>query len=374
MSSLYALDEAQVAFMTALLKGKDLNECYYWLNELNAMDVKPFLRQLYYDFYYALQPDEPMLLSVSDTVRQMFGWQSSPLVFLMRQAKPLRPKIRYVLIKGPPAKWLRKFEERFHMMLRAVFNNHYHSLTYYLHQLLDTQTATAEEIIDVFCRYYQQEQPTPVLADNTYVSILCIYARFHLARFHFMPKKIPAALPEEKKAEEEYPLPPEIASFHLKRWQANVETDVMNRLRYDPVLIAMALASVCDTNVVANYIKSQLTIEERDQALFSENVAILPEIIDEVLAEQIQQHHEAYPDAEAAKKHPLLLPAFGVVWLRAIGALPLRPRPAEKVDQQQAELIDGVVGAEPIAEPIAEPLEEAMLDLVAHKLLYLYML
>ena len=365
MASLYALDEAQVAFMTALLKGKDLNECYYWLNELNAMDVKPFLRQLYYDFYYALQPDEPMLLSVSDTVRQMFGWQSSPLVFLMRQAKPLRPKIRYVLIKGPPAKWLRKFEERFHMMLRAVFNNHYHSLTYYLHQLLDTQTATAEEIIDVFCRYYQQPKPpTPVLAANTYVSILCIYARFHLARFHLAtPKKIPAALPEEKKAEE-YPLPPEIASFHLKRWQADVETDVMNRLRYDPVLIAMALASVCDINVVANYIKSQLTMEERDQALFSENVTILPSIIDEVIAEQIQQHHEAYPDAEAAKKHPLLLPAFGVVWLRAIGALPLRPR-------QQAELIDGGVGA---AEPLSEPLEEAMLDLVAHKLLYLYML
>ena len=368
MASLYALDEAQVAFMTALLKGKDLNECYYWLNELNAMDVKPFLRQLYYDFYYALQPDEPMLLSVSDTVRQMFGWQSSPLVFLMRQAKPLRPKIRYVLIKGPPAKWLRKFEERFHMMLRAVFNNHYHSLTYYLHQLLDTQTATAEEIIDVVCRYYQQEQPTPVSLDYTYQSIsyesiLCIYARFHLARFHLAtPKKIPAAMPEEKKAEEEYPLPPEIASFHLKRWQADVETDVMNRLRYDPVLIAMALASVCDTNVVANYIKSQLTMEERDQALFSENVAILPAIIDEVLAEQIQQHHEAYPDAEAAKKHPLLLPAFGVVWLRAIGlgALPLRPR-------QQAELTDGVVGAEPLSEPLSEPL----LDLVSYKLLHL---
>ena len=365
MSSLYALDEAQVAFMTALLKGKDLNECYYWLNELNAMDINTFLRQLYYDFYYALQPDEPTLLSVSDTVRQMFGWQSSPLVFLMRQTKPLRPKIRYIL-KGPPAKWLRKFEERFHMILRAVFYNHYHSLTYYLHQLLDTQTATAEEIIDVFCRYYQQPLPPPLSLDDTYVSIsyesiLCIYARFHLARFHFVAKKIPAALPAEKKAE--YPLPPEIASFHLKRWQADVETDVMNRLRYDPVLIAMALASVCDINVVANYIKSQLTMEERDQALFSENVAILPAIIDEVLAEQIQQHHEAYPDAEAAKKHPLLLPAFGVVWLRAIGigALPLQPR-------SQAELIEplavGVVGAEP---PLADPL----LDLVSHKLLHL---
>jgi len=362
MTSLYALDEAQAAFMTALLKGKDLNECYYWLNELNAMDVKPFLRQLYYDFYYALQPDEPMLLSVSDTVRQMFGWQSSPLVFLMRQSKPLRPKIRYVLVKGPPAKWLRKFEERFHMMLRAVFNNHYHSLTYYLHQLLDTQTATAEEIIDVFCRYYQQAlpKPTPVLADNTFVSILCIYARFHLrlATFH-TPKKIPAAF-EEKEKKEEYPLPPEIASFHLKRWQTDVETDVMNRLRYDPVLIAMALAAVCDTNVVANYIKSQLTLEERDQALFSENVAILPAIIDEVLAEQIQQHHEAYPDAAAAKKHPLLLPAFGVVWLRAIGALPLQPRPAGALS---IPLVDGVVGAEPLAEPL--------LDLVSYKLLHL---
>jgi hypothetical protein len=105
-------------------------------------------------------------------------------------------------------------------------------------------------------------------------------------------------------------------------------------------------------------------MEERDQALFNENIAILPSIIDEVLAEQIQQHHEAYPDAEAAKKHPLLLPAFGVVWLRAIGALPLQPRP-------QAELIEplavGVVGAEPLAEPLADPL----LDLVSHKLLHL---
>jgi hypothetical protein len=355
-----------------LLKGKDLNECYYWLNELNAMDINTFLRQLYYDFYYALQPDEPVLLSVSDTVRQMFGWQSSPLVFLMRQTKPLRPKIRYIL-KGPPAKWLRKFEERFHMILRAVFYNHYHSLTYYLHQLLDTQTATAEEIIDVFCRYYQQPLPPPLSLDDTYqsisyVSILCIYARFHLARFHFMPKKIPAALPAEKKAE--YPLPPEIASFHLKRWQADVEMDVIKRLQYDPVLIAMALASVCDINVVANYIKSQLTMEERDQALFNENIAILPSIIDEVLAEQIQQHQESYPDAEAAKKHPLLLPAFGVVWLRAIwigalpGALPLQPRPLGALS---IPFVDGVVGAAPLAEPLADPL----LDLVSHKLLHL---
>ena len=104
----------------------------------------------------------------------------------------------------------------------------------------------------------------------------------------------------------------------------------MKRLRYDPILIAMALAAVYETNVVADYIKSQLSDEERDQALFTKNATLTTpaehkSIFDEVVAEQAE-HHQAnitknYPDVPAemvAKKHPMLLPAFGAVWLKAV--------------------------------------------------------
>ena len=335
MSLSYALDEAQFAFMTALLKRKDLKECYYWLNELNAMGetaLKTFLIQLYYDFYYALQPEfilATATATLANLVRELFVCQASPLVFLLRQVNSARPKIRYIQT-GPTARWLLKYEERFHMFLRALHKNHYHSIPYYVDQLLNTQTASVDELNEVLCSYYKVTSP-PLVANtgDPLHSVLCIYARFHLANTMTTANTMMTANNTTPEADE-YSLPPEIASFHLQRWRTDVETDIMKRLRYDPILIAMALASVYETNVVTDYIKSQLSDEERDQALFTKNATLTTpaehkSIFDEVVAEQAE-HYQAhiaknYPDVPAevvAKKHPMLLPAFGAVWLKAV--------------------------------------------------------
>ena len=60
--NLYSRDEVVLACLTALLKKQDINECYYWLNELcisvSVSDIRKIIGHIYYDFYYALNDDE----------------------------------------------------------------------------------------------------------------------------------------------------------------------------------------------------------------------------------------------------------------------------------------------------------------------------
>jgi len=324
----YASDEVQLAFMTALLKRTDLAECYYWLNELTTAfgeaAVQTFLWHLYYDFYYALRPElvSTFTCSLTELVQTLFVSPATPHVFLLCQTCPATPKIRYLLLGKPTAKWLAPFETRFHMLLRAVKKGHYHSFTYYLHQLL--AEATGEEIVEVLCRYYKNIV-VPLAAAHTRNEIqyiMAIYVRLHLKSRPLTP--LPALLPPALLPAAPPPtIPPEIASFQLQRWRLNNEED----LRTDPVLKAMALASVYDVNVVTVYIKNQLSAAEKAQAYFPIHVPITAEekqIILQAVREEHQHQHQAvvakyYPTAaDAARKHPLLWPTFGCGWLQAV--------------------------------------------------------
>ena len=333
----YASDEVQLAFMTALLKRTDLAECYYWLNELTTAfgeaAVQTFLWHLYYDFYYALRPElvSTFTGSLTELVQTLFVSPATPHVFLLCQTCPATPKIRYLLLGKPTAKWLAPFETRFHMLLRAVQKGHYHSFTYYLHQLL--AEATGEEIVEVLCRYYKNiVVPLAAAAHtrNEIQYIMAIYVLLHLKSraFTLTPPLPPALLPPAPvlPLSSAYAIPPEIASFQLQRWRLNNEED----LRADPVLKAMALASVYDVNVVSVYIKTQLSAAEKDQAYFPIHVPITAEekqIILQAVREEHQHQHQAvvakyYPTAadaaDATRKHPLLWPTFGGVWLQAV--------------------------------------------------------
>ena len=55
---LYAKDEVEYALLIALLRKRDLAECYYWLFELyySGFAVLPWLHEIYLLFFYAGNP------------------------------------------------------------------------------------------------------------------------------------------------------------------------------------------------------------------------------------------------------------------------------------------------------------------------------
>ena len=57
---LYIKDEVELSLVTALLKKKNLQECYYWAFELyySGFDTELFqlLWKIYFDFYYEYNP------------------------------------------------------------------------------------------------------------------------------------------------------------------------------------------------------------------------------------------------------------------------------------------------------------------------------
>ena len=71
--NLYGLDEVVLAWLTALLKKQDINECYYWLNELcisvSVSNIRKIIGHVYYDFYYALNDDDLDSLDLQQLIK-----------------------------------------------------------------------------------------------------------------------------------------------------------------------------------------------------------------------------------------------------------------------------------------------------------------
>ena len=243
-------DEIVLALLTALLKKQDINEVYYWLQELKDYDLKPVLWQIYYDFYYELNADfvvPKQMLVKQMLVKQMlvkqmlvkqmltilFQLPATPLVFILCQAKSSSPNIIYkkTMINN-------KEDVRMYSFRCALKKQHYHNISYYGNKLLNSYKA--EEIAKVICDYFK----VPVISkcddmrdDMQY--IMAVYGRASAANAN---TKVHAPIYDDlTMISGEYTIPNEIDSFRLKRWQRKETDDVLDRLSNDPQFIALAL-------------------------------------------------------------------------------------------------------------------------------------
>ena len=100
---LYSVDEVKYCLITALLKKKDIDECYYWCFELYFSQLEEELFELFYkihyDFYAERNPKlegyiktkktkwlfDKKIIHIASIIKNMFIADSTPTVFLMRQ-------------------------------------------------------------------------------------------------------------------------------------------------------------------------------------------------------------------------------------------------------------------------------------------------
>jgi hypothetical protein len=345
----YADDENVLAGLTSLLKKKDINECYYWFGLCASRLTRADFWQIYYDFYYAVNEKEDGLepsddLGWREIITRWFKAPASPLVFLLRQAKPRWP--RSVFIK--PAKvpsWLQPFAPPFHNLLRAIKTGNYHHISYQVHtiyqrqqglavqsmavQSMAVQSMAVQSMVEQICTYYQVPFIPPLRErtdDLQYV--FAVYAKMHLRgsmqeSMHPPESMQEPTTPLPAELEGTYDLPLEVGAFHLRRWQsiepavvaaADAEEHSLSgtilKLVKKPQLIAMALGLAAHYDIglstaIANYIQSHLTPAEMQWYNPSPEEEIQADLGD--MNELIQ----AFTPDE-------LLPQLGGIWLRMV--------------------------------------------------------
>ena len=343
--NLYGLDEVVLAWLTALLKKQDINECYYWLNELcisvSVSNIRKIIGHVYYDFYYALNEEnlisanELASLDLKQLVELLFQANSSPLVCLLCQTHLSKPKFIYLHNKKDAVD-----KDEISDFIRAVNKTHYDGICYHANKLLTEHQINSEQIVKALCLYYKSpfiNKSAGMRDDLQYV--MAVYARLS-PNVNISPKII------NQTTNQSYSIPTTIASFKLKRWhrEETEKNNLRERLINDPLLIALGLslatvstatATVSTANAknaisdifraTSNYIKTQLNTEELK--LFTglsseEDMQKLADCYTEILAEQktkqqgwLEQIVEEYsPDVKRVE----MLPVLASGWLRDV--------------------------------------------------------
>jgi len=142
---LYIKDEVELSFVTALLKKKNLQECYYWVFELYYSgfhsEVFQLLWKIYFDFYYEYNPtmefyilkkqtlwqEEKKDIIIASIVRNLFRLKSSPNVFILRQymlSSNTNTILPTVIYRNKKPAWLSAYPELFHNFLMSLKRGH----------------------------------------------------------------------------------------------------------------------------------------------------------------------------------------------------------------------------------------------------------
>jgi len=324
--NLYSRDEVVLAWLTALLKKQDINECYYWLNELcisiSVSIIRKIISHIYYDFYYALNDNELDTLDLQQLNKILFQANSSPLVCLLCQTHLIKPKFIYLSNKK---------KDMMSDFMRAVTKTHYDGISYHAKKLLTEDNINSEQIVKALCLYYKSpfiNKSVGMRDDLQYV--MAVYARLHLQREQ-KQELVHTSLTKKTK----YSIPSTIASFKLKRWyreETEQEDNIRDRLINDPHLVALGLSltSVSSKEILLfsmNYIKAQLNADEVKLFTGLPNEETMLELAaadwyTDILAEQkakqqlwLEQIGEEYsPDVKLIE----MLPSLATVWLQDV--------------------------------------------------------
>ena len=334
--NLYLMDEVKLAFLTALLKKQDLNECHYWLNEmhlsLEEREVRNYLEQIYYDFYYAMDTYYFVYSeSVKALVERLFHLNASPLVFLLGQLKTERPKIISIKKKDSSSE-LSKYVYPF---IQAVSKNQYQTISSYANKLLVSKQATRDELVKALYSYYKNEHDKilHVGINDDFRYVMAVYARFHLSCQNTFETV------ESINKKTEYTIPLSISSFKLQRWSLIAAMDreeetLFKKLTNDPLLIAFGLSlhsvnSVTDILfATVKYIKTYLNPEDLDNFIdggdssmmlgdagLGENIIIEQKMKQRLWLEDLMKE---YSPRVVKIKDIMMLPTFAAGWLKEV--------------------------------------------------------
>lgn len=173
---LYIKDEVELSLVTALLKKKNLQECYYWAFELYYSGFETELFQLlwkiYFDFYYEYNPIMEMyiikkqslwssgdknIIHIASIVRNLFRLKSSPNTFILRHFMKcdILPTVIYKT-QTQTHKWLSDYPLKFHKLLLALSNGHLENTCYYIKVLLPDEHVTVNTLRQLIMSYVKQ--------------------------------------------------------------------------------------------------------------------------------------------------------------------------------------------------------------------------
>ena len=165
---LYIKDEVELSLVTALLKKRNLQECYYWTFELyySGFDIFQLLWKIYFDFYYELNPlmeeyiikkhslwkcnNEKKIIHIASIVRNLFRLNPSPNTFILRQY--MSHDIYCTHVYKSNEKTLKRLSEHplnFHRLLLSINNGHTANICYYIKLLIESSESinTIRQII-----------------------------------------------------------------------------------------------------------------------------------------------------------------------------------------------------------------------------------
>ena len=284
---LYPVDEVCMTLITALLKGCDLQECYYWILELyhSGLDVLRTLERIYLDFYLTPNPlnlgeyiakkertieyyrqnassssssieasTNTELKEIGNIIRNLFRAKSSSTVFIVRQLFSLNLPPNKIYRRTLPT-WLDQFPKVYHMLLMSIHHKHWQNICYYLRRCheypeLIEGPFTPYEKLEILVRVYFQsirewknEWPIlPITRDVHYLLAIISHA-FQWAeaesdpiKMLFLPAKIEdmdmvGVIPIHR---QHYQINSHIGDFNLARYSTYEELTILVKQQSHP--------------------------------------------------------------------------------------------------------------------------------------------
>ena len=286
---LYLLDEVKYSLLTSLLKGKDFQECLFWLSELYYSgfqeETVQFIWKTYYDFYSIHNPKlevylhkkhllwsqsevgvcgDGNIVHIVNMIRNMFGKKICPKVFILRQSLELyrinKPQ-HLPSYRGKKPKWLLEsetYQPVYYNLLQALHKKHWIHFLLYLVQLVN-KGADLPLISSVIHQYYKNKREKKVkkinknknrFYSNGLHAILVLVMRMEgaqdidtrrlfiianqedldfISHLNYVVSPIWKTLPQKRK----YQIHDNVCSFNLERFSDTIKGDIRELLWYN---------------------------------------------------------------------------------------------------------------------------------------------
>lgn len=140
---LYADDEVELSLITSLLTKRDLEESYFWANELfvSGYNICETLFKVYMDFYFELNPKMECYMrnnkQYNNIIRNLFRMKPTSSVFLLRQWSMHGVPTLY---RGRIPTWCRAYDKKNHQCLRAISKKEIPNAARHIYSCLDCES------------------------------------------------------------------------------------------------------------------------------------------------------------------------------------------------------------------------------------------
>ena len=170
----YNVEEVVYSFKSALLKKRDVLECYFWAFELiySGIDLFEIIWEIYYDYYSVLNPKLEKYIKTKQIqwesehneepicyiIQNLFILSHSYEVYMMRNYI-LTGWSDILIISKPNIKmkeYLKKYDKKWHCLINAIHKGLLNNVCYHLSHLMessDTDDNNHYDIYKVICLF-----------------------------------------------------------------------------------------------------------------------------------------------------------------------------------------------------------------------------